>query len=74
MLWAMKTFRLCDLKTLTLAKAEIVNRVKHLMTDPRSIAALEAAYAFAKGEISEQELKDAARKGGSNQAPQAQAA
>ena len=60
MLWLMKKGNICDLRTITFAKAECANLVRHLMKDGRSIAALDAAFAFSRGEISAEELAYAA--------------
>ena len=46
-----------DIRTLTLAKGLCANTVGYLMTDPRSIAAVNAAISFGKGEIDEGELE-----------------
>lgn len=59
MLWL--AFKLkVPIKTLTLAKGLCANTVRHLMKDKRSIAAVDAAIAFGRGKISEEELKKAA--------------
>ena len=60
MLWIMQVANLCDLRTFTLAKARCAETVKHLMKDPRSIAALQAAFDFAEGKITDEELEEAA--------------
>jgi len=58
MLWLAKNLGV-DLRTLTLAKGLCANTVRHLMKDPRSVAAVDAAIAFGRGEITKQELKEA---------------
>ena len=60
MLWLMKKANLCDLRTLTLAKAKCAELAKPYMKDERSLAALRAAFDFANGLISEDELRNAA--------------
>ena len=60
MLWLMQKAKLCDMRTLTLAKARCAETVKRLMKDPRSLAALQAAFDFAEGRITEEELEAAA--------------
>ena len=45
-----------DLKTLTLAKVKCVRTVQHLMTDKRSLDALDIAEKFANGDASKDEL------------------
>lgn len=49
MLWLMKKANLCDLRTLTLAKAKCAELAKPYMKDERSLAALRAAFDFANG-------------------------
>jgi hypothetical protein len=49
-----------DDRPLTLAKGHCANTVRHLMKDERSIKAVDAAIAYGNGEISKEELKDAA--------------
>jgi len=51
LLWLFKKTNIGDLKLLTLAKGHCANTVRHLMKDPRSIAATDAAIAFGNGEI-----------------------
>ena len=46
-----------DIRLLTLAKGLCANTVRHLMTDERSINAVDAAIRFGKGEIDARELK-----------------
>jgi len=59
MLWLAKRLGV-DLRTLTLAKALCASTVRHLMKDPRSLAAIDAAVDFGRGKIMEQKLKKAA--------------
>ena len=47
-----------DIRALTLAKGLCANTVRHLMEDQRSIPAVDAAIAFGRGEIDEEELRD----------------
>jgi len=49
-----------DIRALTLAKGYCANTVRHLMTDERSLAAVDAAIAYGKGEITDEELRAAA--------------
>jgi len=49
-----------DDRPFTLAKGHCANTVRHLMKDERSIKAVDAAIAYGNGEISKEELKDAA--------------
>jgi hypothetical protein len=49
-----------DDRPLALAKGHCANTVRHLMKDERSIKAVDAAIAYGNGEISKEELKDAA--------------
>ena len=60
MLWLMKKANMCDLRTLTLAKAKCAELAKPYMKDERSLAALQAAFDFADGLITEQQLAYAA--------------
>ena len=55
MLWIAKKLDIDD-RLLTLAKATCANQVRHLMTDQRSIDALDACFRYAKGEITREEL------------------
>jgi len=57
MLWLMKKADMCDLRTLTLAKARCAELAKPYIKDPRSLAALQAAFDFANGLISQEELQ-----------------
>ena len=45
---------------LTLAKGHCANTVRHLMTDERSLKAVDVAIAFAEGKATREELDDAA--------------
>jgi len=56
MLWLAAKVKV-PIKTLTLAKGLCVNTVRHLMKDERSIAAVDAAIAFGRGKITEEELE-----------------
>jgi hypothetical protein len=49
-----------ELQPLTLAKAHCVNTVRHLMTDERSIKAVDVAIAFGEGRATRDELDTAA--------------
>ena len=49
-----------ELQPLTLAKAHCANTVRHLMTDERSIKAVDVAIAFGQGRASRDELDTAA--------------
>jgi hypothetical protein len=49
-----------DKRKLTLAKGMCANTVRHLMADERSINSVDAAIAYGRGEIGENELADAA--------------
>ena len=55
MLWIAKKSGIDD-RTLTRAKALCANTVRHLMTDRRSTAAVDAAMRYAAGRISRDEL------------------
>ena len=59
MLWLAKMLKVNDRK-LTLAKFKCANQVRHLMKDPSSLAALDAAEKYGNGEISRDELDTAA--------------
>ena len=59
MLWIAKRLDVDD-RLLTLAKATCANQVRHLMTDQRSIDALDASFRYAKGELTREELNTAA--------------
>lgn len=56
MMWLLQNSKLCDRRTLTAIKAAQVEPIRHLLTDAASIAALDGAHAFGRGEISEQAL------------------
>jgi hypothetical protein len=60
LLWLFKRTNPEDIQLLTLAKGHCANTVRHLMTDERSIKAVDAAIAFGEGRISREELDDAA--------------
>lgn len=47
------------LQPLTLAKGHCVNTVRHLMTDERSVKAVDVAIAFGEGRATREELDDA---------------
>ena len=55
MLWLARKLKIDD-RLLTLAKATCANQVQHLLTDQRSIDALDACFRYAKGEITREEL------------------
>ena len=55
MLWIAKRLDVDD-RLLTLAKATCANQVRSLMTDQRSIDALDACFRYAKGELTREEL------------------
>ncbi len=59
MLWLAAKLKI-DNRLLTLAKGRCAETVKHLMTDERSVRAVEAAIAYGKNEISAEELRVAA--------------
>ena len=46
-------------RQLTLAKGHCANTVRHLMTDPRNLAAVDAAIAYGNGECSDEDLRSA---------------
>jgi hypothetical protein len=56
MLWIAKRLAV-DPRVLTKAKALCANTVRHLMTDKRSTAAVDAALLYADGKITEEELQ-----------------
>jgi hypothetical protein len=60
MLWLFKRVNPDDLQLLTLAKGYCANTVRHLMTDERSIKAVDTAIAFGEGRAIRQELDRAA--------------
>jgi hypothetical protein len=49
-----------ELQPLTLAKGHCANTVRHLMTDERSLKAVDVAIAFGEGKATREELDDAA--------------
>ena len=59
MLWLAAKVKV-PIKTLTLAKGLCANTARHLMKDERSIAAVDAALSFGRGEITEKEPAAAA--------------
>jgi hypothetical protein len=59
MLWLAQKIGVA-MPVLTLAKGLCANTVRHLMKDPRSTAAVDAAVSFGRGEITEKELAAAA--------------
>jgi len=59
LLWLADKLKVDD-RPFTLAKGHCANTVRHLMKDKRSIKAVDAAIAYGNGEVSKEELKDAA--------------
>jgi len=59
LLWLANKLKVDD-RPLALAKGHCANTVRHLMKDNKSIKAVDAAIAYGNGEISKEELKDAA--------------
>ena len=59
LLWLAKKIEI-DIRLLNLAKGHCANTVRHLMKDERSINAVDAAIAFASGNMSIDELRAAA--------------
>jgi hypothetical protein len=59
MLWLFRRAPNFDKRASTLAKGHCANTVRHLMTDLRSTAAVDAAIAYGNREIDDQQLKDA---------------
>lgn len=57
-LWCLRAVEGCD-REIRLYAVWCVRRVQHLMDDPRSIAVLDVAERFARGEASDKELKAA---------------
>ena len=57
MLWFYAKKHPTHIAQLTLAAGHCANTVRHLMKDPRSLAAVDAAIAFGEGRISLEELK-----------------
>jgi len=60
MLWLFRRANNYDLKTISLAKGYCANTVRHLMKDNRSLIAVDAAIKFGMGEITQEEMADAA--------------
>lgn len=60
LLWLASRVLAVDHRKLTLAKGLCANTVRHLMKDEDSVAAVDAAIAYGKGEISREELDTAA--------------
>ena len=60
LLWLYRSSKCYDLQKITLAKGLCANTVRYLMKDERSLKAVDAAIAFGKGEISEDNLNTAA--------------
>lgn len=56
MLWLLRKLK-CDLRLLAACKAACAEFARPHMNDARSIAALDAAHAFGRGELSEEGLK-----------------
>ena len=56
MLWLFRRTNPDDLQLLTLAKAHCANTVRHLMTDERSLKAVDVAIAFGEGRATREEL------------------
>jgi hypothetical protein len=60
LLWLFAKTNPKDLQLLTLAKGHCANTVRHIMTDERSLKAVDAAIAFGEGKITIEELDAAA--------------
>ena len=60
MVWLFKKLLPNELKLLTLAKGHCANTVRHLMTDERSLKAIDTAIAFGEGKATREELDAAA--------------
>ena len=60
LIWIATRPNVLDDKTLRLFAVWCCRQIQHLMTDPRSIAAVDAAEQFANGLISKEQLKAAA--------------
>jgi hypothetical protein len=58
-LWCLRAVEGCD-HEIRLYAVWCARRVQHLMTDPRSVAALDVAERYARGEASDEELAAAA--------------
>jgi hypothetical protein len=56
LLWLFKKTNPNDLQLLTLSKGHCANTVRHLMTDERSINAVDVAIAFGEGKASREEI------------------
>jgi hypothetical protein len=54
-LWCLRSVEGCD-KEIRLFVVWCARRIQHLLTDPRSVAALDVAERFARGEASDAEL------------------
>ena len=59
-LWLFARTNPKSLRELTLAKAQCANTVRHLMTDKRSVEAVDVAIAFGEGRATREELNAAA--------------
>ena len=59
-LWLFATTNPASLRELTLAKAHCANTVRHLMTDARSLKAVDVAMKFGEGKATIEELANAA--------------
>ena len=57
MLWLYTRLHPENIRERVLAAGHCANTVRHLMTDKRSIAAVDAAIAFGEGKITEKELE-----------------
>lgn len=60
LLWLFQKTNPDDLQRLTLVKGHCANTVRHLMTDERSIKAVDVAIAFGEGKATKEELYIAA--------------
>ena len=60
MLWLFVRTNPCNKRLRTLAAGRCANTVRHLMTDPRSIAGADAAIAYGEGRIGIAALRKAA--------------
>ena len=61
LLWLFAKTNKGDLQLLKLAKGHCANTVRHLMTDERSLKAVDAAIAFGEGKITIEELDAVAK-------------